>query len=210
MDNDRRNRQPMRRAVLLALGLVLAAGLVAAVVGHRAPAQAYTVAQVRAGLARQPAAWVGRTVLVRAVAVASVWTTGLGTGMGIVCGQRARRARPPALGGVQSCPLTAPHGATLYLMLADDSAPFGPRPSLFFPQKTTLDLIVQPVAPNPLIALARRLPPLARFLSAQGQVPGGVPHLYRIRLWPSSSASCASPSPLTLTCGTGVLVDAQP
>ncbi len=51
-------------AVLLALAAALVVGRAAA------PGEPmYTVAQVTAGMARRPGAWVGRTVLVRAVAV---------------------------------------------------------------------------------------------------------------------------------------------
>jgi len=51
-------------AVLLALAAALVVGRAAA------PGETvYTVAQVRAGMAQRPGAWVGRTVLVRAVAV---------------------------------------------------------------------------------------------------------------------------------------------
>ena len=109
--------------------------------------------------------------------------------------------------------MVAPHGATVYLWLIDDSLQYL-RSHLSHPlflaqpsDTTILVLAVQPVTPNPLIALARRLPPLARFLPIQGQVPGGVPHLYRIRLRSAGSTPCAGSS---FTCATGVLVDAQP
>ncbi len=191
------------------LGMALLAGLVATVVGRpSSPAgPVYTVAQVRAGLARQPAAWAGRTLLVRGSAAASFWASGPTTGQGHLCDPRFYGGRP------QSCPLAAPHGATVYLTLMDDSVQLDPRRPFFILQQakmTALNLAVQPVAPNPLIALARRLPPLARFLPIQGQVPGGVPHLYRIRLQPAGSARCARPSSSSFTCATGVLVDAQP
>ncbi len=202
MDNDRRNRQPMRRAALLVLGLVLAAGLVAAVVGQRALGQTYTVAQVRAGLAQQPAAWAGRTVLVRGTAAVSSWAMGSRTATIQVSGIQ--------ICGLQSCPLAAPNGGTVYLTLIDSSVPPNPRRpvSMFVQANTpTLVLVVQPVAPNPLIALASRLPALTRFLPTPGQVPGGVAHLYRVRLRPTSSAPCAN---LSFTCADGVLVDAQP
>jgi len=194
----------VRRIALLALGVVLVAGLVAAAVGRRAPAQAYTVAQVRAGLAQHPAAWVGRTVLVRGVAVESSWVTGPTSGEGHFCFGSSRS---------QSCSLAAPNGATVYLTLIDDSVHPGPMRHIFFYRQPemammTIDLTVQPVTPNPLIALARRLPPLARFLPMQGLIPGGVSHLYRIRLRSAGSARCGGPLPLT--CTDGVLVDAQP
>jgi len=201
----------VRRVALLALGLVLVAGLVAAVAGQRVPEQVYTVAQVRAGLARQPAVWAGQTVLVRGVAAMSVWVTGSSSARGISC------SGLPTSGGPQSCPLplaapsnTTTSKTTLYLTLVDDSVRLDPRRPVFTSQQVnrlTLVLTVQHVAPNPLIALARRLPPLARFFPTQAQVPGGVSRLYRIRLRPTGSAPCTG---LSFTCATGVLVDAQP
>ena len=104
----------MRRLILLALGLVLVAGLTIAVVGRRAPRApegVYTVAQVRAGLVRQPAAWAGRTVLVRGAAVLSFWRIGPAGGQSILC------ALPPPLHAQQFCPLAAPEGTTVYLGL---------------------------------------------------------------------------------------------
>jgi len=194
----------VRRIALLALGVVLVAGLVVAAVGRRAPAQAYTVAQVRAGLAQHPAAWAGRTVLMRGVAVESSWVTGPTSGESLFCFGSSRS---------QSCSLAAPNGATVYLTLIDDSVHPGPIRHIFFfrqPEMAmmTIDLTVQPVTPNPLIALARRLPPLARFLPMQGLIPSGVSHLYRIHLRSAGSARCGGPLPLT--CTDGVLVDAQP
>src|SRR5579883_1253687 len=55
----------MRRIVLGLAGVALAMGLVLAVTHFTVPAPVYTVAQVQAGLARDPGAWVGRTMLVR-------------------------------------------------------------------------------------------------------------------------------------------------
>ncbi len=187
------------------LGLALLAGLVAAFAGRPfSPAgSVYTVAEVRAGLARHPAAWAGRTLLVRGVAAASSWAI-MSTVSGVyefhLCDVRS-----------QFCPLTGPNGATVYLTLIDDSVQINLRYAPFIPYQSkmmALNLAVQPVAPNPLIALARGVSPLARFLPMQGQVPGGVSHLYRIRLQPAGSARCARPS--SFGCATGVLVDAQP
>jgi hypothetical protein len=59
------------RALLLLLAFALLALLAAAAVAGRMAApigDVYTVAQVKAGMAAHPAAWVGRTVLVRAIA----------------------------------------------------------------------------------------------------------------------------------------------
>ena len=200
-----RRRGPIAVALGVVLGVALLAGLVAAVAGRPfSPAgPVYTVAEVRAGLTRQGVAGAGRTLLVRGVAAASSWAI-MSTVSGVyefhLCDVRS-----------QFCPLAGPNGATVHLTLIDDSVQINPRYApfiLYQPKMMALNLAVQPVTPNPLIALARRLPPLARFLPTQGQVPGGVSHLYRIRLRPASSGPCAGLSPFT--CATGVLVDAQP
>ncbi len=192
------------------LGLALLAGLVAAVAGRPfSPAgPVYTVAEVRAGLARHPAAWAGRTLLVRGVAVESSWairSTISGVYEFHLCDARSFGSHP------SFCPLAGPNRTTVYLTLIDDSVQINPMYTPFIlPQAKmiTLNLAVQPITPNPLIALARRLPPLAGFLPMQGQVPGGVSHLYRIHLQSAGSARCARPS--SFECATGVLVDAQP
>ncbi len=213
MRTDRRRAAAILGVVV---GMALLAGLVAAVAKRpSSPAgPVYTVAQVRAALARQPAAWVGRTVLVRGIAILSFWPIGSAGGSSVPC------ALPPgdlpaALHGPESCPLaaplTAPRGTTVYLRLVDDSARSDPRHPFFLlrpPNPLTLDLAVQPVTPNPLIAFARRLPPLARFLPVSGQVMGRVSHLYRVRLRLTSYAPCVHPS--WSTCAAGVLVNAQP
>ncbi len=206
-------RTGRRRAVTtlgMVLGIALLAGLVAAVVGRpSSPAgPVYTVAQVRAGLARQPAAWAGRTLLVRGSATQTLWAIGSTTRRAYefhLCDARFFGGHP------QFCQLARPNEAIVYLTLIDDSVQLNPRYPHFILQQAkmmALNLAVQPVAPNPLVALARRLPPLARFLPMQGQVPGGMSHLYRIRLQSAGSARCAQPS--SFDCTAGVLVDAQP
>jgi len=193
-----------RRRAAATLSLVLGVVLLVAAVAARlsSPSEpVYTVAQVHAGLAHQPAAWVGRTVLVREVAFESSWI-GRSSGGGSWC--------PGSIVGPRSCPLAAPNGVTLYLKFVDDSGRLDPRRPFFIPPQAnllTLDLAMQPVAPNPLIALARRVPPLARFLPAPGQVPGGVSHLYRVHLRSAGTTSCNG---FPFTCATGVLLDAQP
>jgi len=62
----------------------------------------------------------------------------------------------------------------VYLTLIDDSVHPGPIRHIFFfrqPEMAmmTIDLTVQPVTPNPLIALARLLPSLAHFLLVDAQ-----------------------------------------
>jgi hypothetical protein len=195
----------VRRVVLLMLGLVLVAGLVTAGVGRRAPARVYTVAQVRAGLARQPAAWIGQTVIVRGVAAEADFATRPRTSTGMNC-------QLTTLGSPLPCalPLTMPDGSTVYLTLIDNSAS---RQANMLP--LVLAVRPVPVVSNPLITFVRRLPALARLLPAPkkipDQVPGGVLRLYRIRLQPSGPISCATPLRFACSNGVdGVLVDAQP
>ena len=62
----------MKRLSLVVLALIIAAGgagLIQVARSHTALDRVYTVAQVRAGLARNPRAWVGRTVLVHGTLV---------------------------------------------------------------------------------------------------------------------------------------------
>ena len=62
----------MKRLSLVLLALILAAsgaGLIQVARSHTTLDRVYTVAQVRAGLARNPRAWVGRTVLVHGTLV---------------------------------------------------------------------------------------------------------------------------------------------
>ena len=203
-------RMDRRRAVValgVVLGTALLAGLVVAVVGRPSSlaGPVYTVAQVRVGLTRQPGAWAGRTLLVRGSAAQTFWATGPTSGEGHLCDPRFFGGHP------QLCPLVKANGATVYLTLMDDSVQLDPGHPFFITQQATrmtLNLAVQPIAPTPLIALVRRVAPLARFLPMQGQVPGGVSHLYRIRLRPAGFTPCVRP--FAFDCTTGVLVDAQP
>src|SRR5437588_7823977 len=64
-------------AVLLAVALAAGAVLVFVVHSPAAAGPVYTVAQVQAGLARHPQAWVGRTVLVRGTTLG--WVAASGT-----------------------------------------------------------------------------------------------------------------------------------
>ena len=59
-----------RRIVLVLAALTLAVAIIVAMGHQPTPMGAvYTVAQVRAGLARNPRAWVGRTILVRGLVI---------------------------------------------------------------------------------------------------------------------------------------------
>ena len=82
----------MKRLVLVLLALMIAAfiaaggaDLIQVARSHTALDRVYTVAQVRAGLARNPRAWVGRTVLVRGTMVVMVFACPYG-GDGFKCG----------------------------------------------------------------------------------------------------------------------------
>src|SRR2546423_15581034 len=82
----------MKRLVLVMLALMIApliaaggVGLIQVARSHTALDRVYTVAQVRAGLARNPRAWVGRTVLVRGTMGVMVFACPYG-GDGFKCG----------------------------------------------------------------------------------------------------------------------------
>jgi len=95
---------------LLLTGVLLA--LAAALVVGRAAAPGepvYTVAQVRAGMARRPGAWVGRTVLVRAVAVP-------------IAGSSCPTAYP-SCGGTRLTDSTAPGSGDATLTINDRARP---------------------------------------------------------------------------------------
>ncbi len=96
--------------LLIAMLLALAAALV---VGRAAaPGETvYTVAQVTLGMARRPGAWVGRTVLVRAVAVA-------------IAGSSCPTAYP-SCGGTRLTDGTALGGGDATLTINDRARPDG-------------------------------------------------------------------------------------
>ena len=93
----------MKRLFLVLLALVIAAGG-AGLIGvarSRAPLdRVYTVAQVRAALARNPRAWVGRTVLVRGTMVVMAFAC-LYSGDGFKCGALQWKELDPEAPGPQ-------------------------------------------------------------------------------------------------------------
>jgi hypothetical protein len=162
-----------RRRVILSLALVAVvvilavAGLVALV----APGPVYTVGQVRAELAHNPRAWVGRTVYVRGVFQTMSW----GTGHGLVAGQQAlltdgsfstpifssSYGSPPIFTRSYGSPTLQFNGAGLPAVLFLNGAM--PRPS---PLKNLAILMAQ-------------LPLIARLF---GPCPECGPDVYRVRL----------------------------
>jgi hypothetical protein len=76
----------MKRLVIGLLGLVLAAIVLGALLGRLLPSQqAYTVAEVQAGLQHQPQAWSGRTVRVRGWLAGWASTACVRTPTGLKC-----------------------------------------------------------------------------------------------------------------------------
>src|SRR5436309_1308503 len=75
----RRTMAMNKRVVAISVGAVAVVGLALPVARHLAPAGStgplYTVAQVVAGLVKQPRAWAGRTVTVRGMVAALAYGT---------------------------------------------------------------------------------------------------------------------------------------
>lgn len=181
----------MRRIILIASVIVLAGGVAFAATRATAPATVYTVSQVRAGLAHDPGAWLGRVVLVRG-ALAAGWFayaplgTGRGAGQAFVTTLLQRRA------AVSSAP---PHSAPL---------PSTPPPSLFSFANTTLTLSDSGAplttnrlplvlgAPNSVLAWLRRLPLVGHAMPGPQIVQWGRAGVYRVVVQSAPRQSCAT------------------
>src|SRR5438132_14267888 len=97
----------MKRIITALIGLVLAVGLVVTIVGGGAAETVYTLAQVHAGLAHDPAAWVGRTVLVRARVMAALLVRGtvsLGLALPAYVVTKGRMQPPGCITTPTGCP----------------------------------------------------------------------------------------------------------
>jgi len=203
------NRRRLVVAIVLPV-LVLVAGLATALVGNIAPAtRVYSVGEVATGLARHPSAWIGRSILVRGVAVASSWSTGPMSAEGIGCFTTA-----------STCPLSASNGSAVSLLLRDDAVngtAFSrqmmiPQPQLYTRYRSvSLALRVRLNKINPLIAFIQHIPLVGRLISARpsGRVPGNVLRVYRIQIQPMGRpTSCLSF--MDRLCTDGLVVDAYP
>ncbi len=137
----------MKRELVVAVGLVLIASTVTAVVGHANPAAPiYSLAQVQAGLYRNPQAWAGRTVRVRAQ-------------METLDGNETAQplsSRPSPYDNL----LSMPPGSRMEIILGP---PFSSHadPSASYP---AVSLFVGPRVADPLRSALRRLPVIGRMV----------------------------------------------
>ena len=178
----------MRRGLFVLAGLVLAAGLVAMLVGHLTPSheRVYSVDDVQSGLFHHPRQWVGRIVLVRGTATELDWETGQGTGRGLSC-------LPP-----HECSLPVPPGYASHVNLVADRLY---RPRMGFPR--IIRLRIQPAATNDLVMVLRRLPVVGSLLPSASQgLSAGLSHIYRIQTF-GTGRQCL---PHALWCDDAVLL----
>src|SRR5438094_727841 len=172
----RRRHVVVGLALLAVLALVLTVGLIAA---RLAPVgRVYTVAEVQAGLANHPNAWIGRVVLVQGVFVnADEWQSP--SLIAEFCDSISNW-----------CPLITPDGHDIHL--AQNGTARQTRGAVLWqtPSPPGFLLLRSHVVPNPLLAFLRTVPGLAHLVPPAGrQVRGKVSHLLRIRLLPPN-ASC--------------------
>jgi hypothetical protein len=199
----------MKRRITALIVLVLAVGLVVTIVtGGVVTEPVYTIAQVRAGLAHDRAAWVGRSVLVRARVMASVLLRGafsLGSPLSDYVVTKGRWEPPKCITTSTGCPSPlaglVPTGTIPDLLLQLKPAWPHMSPVLWVrPQSPAPWIRPQPRAP--WLAFLQRLPLLRRVLPGPQQGRWGVYTVYRIQLLPPHRSRCA-PTP----CDDALLLD---
>jgi len=163
-----------RRTVVvlgMALGMVLLAGVVAAVVGvlRSDDGPVYTVAQVQAGLQRHRMAWAGHTVRVHGMAA------------GVVLGHTITLYRCGH--GPTTCTASVPVRTVAHLLLVPDGADAGStfvgvsiggrtvmyQPSMAAGLVPGVLVLVQPRAADTPLAALRRLPLVGSLIPDEGQ-----------------------------------------
>ena len=181
---------------VMALSILGVAGL-AAVFGAGSAREVYSVADVRAGLARDPHAWAGQTVLIRADVIGS-WFP--------VRWVSATASRPSAgrTGLVQLLiSLPQPGG-----VLVDNST-----------QPPALGLPLAFAPEDQVLSFLRRLPWIGRFAPGPQRlsVDPGQPAVYRVRIQVAPAGSCvhrpcyeallldSAPQPIWLRAGHGLV-----
>jgi len=201
-------RTGKRRAAVtlgVVVGMVLLAGLVAAVVGHPTSptGPVYTVAQVQAALQQHPMAWAGRTVRVRGMAGAAAFGS---TYMVYSCGPTP-----------STCTVGVPARTVVHLLLVPDGADAGAttagisggNQTLTYHSSTAPDpvpgvvVLVQPPAPNALLTALRRVPLVGLLVPNEGQGTFHRSGVYWVRI--PAKRTCDSAAPL---CDDAVLLAA--
>ncbi len=189
------------------VGMVLLAGLVAAVVGHPTSptGPVYTVAQVQAALQQHPMAWAGRTVRVRGMAGGAAFGS---TYMVYMCGPTP-----------STCTVGVPARTVVHLLLVPDGADAGGttagagissgNQTLTYHSSTAPDpvpgvvVLVQPPAPNALLTALRRVPLVGLLVPNGGQGTFHRSGVYWVRI--PAKRTCDSATPL---CDDAVLLAA--
>lgn len=180
-------------AILVAIpvSLLIAASISGAALFPRAATYpVYTVMQVRDGLARNPSAWVGRTVRVRAS------VTGMAVGLG-VAPNNGGTGQPPNL-------LDLPPGTYARIVLGPDG-PVRDGSLAYYPDAR---LVVSPRAPDPFLTAIHRLPLVGGFIHVPylGYAPANLAHPRVFVLYlPSKSKGVCTHGP----CQDALLLDAD-
>ncbi len=182
----------MKRGLALTLALVAAGLLVTLAAAGRAPDRVYTVAQVQAGLALRPGAWVGRSVLVRARALEAQWTLpphsfrivdgGTPVPLDVATGSLLSAPAMGCIAASRGCasplPVYLPPGTVIHVALLDSV----PGSGVAWP--AALVAAVQPAPP--WLAGLRSIPWIGRLAPPGQRVAWGTPQVYRLQLVPKS------------------------
>jgi hypothetical protein len=181
---------------VVALSAILALGAYTLLrSGSARPVQVYTVAQAAAGLAQHPRAWIGRTVVVRGVAVVVVWPDSQGGVSARIC-----PSYPP-------CSMPVPPNTSVDLLLVDNMPRSIAASRLLLKAlivrverlKSPALLRVPPslvvkVLPRPsqtlLADVLTHVPLLSQFVEQTPTLQGGTQRVYRVRLLPHPVMSC--------------------
>ncbi len=177
------------------LGMVLLAGLVAAVAGRpSSPAgPVYTVAQVQVGLQQHPIAWAGRTVGVRGMVGGAAFGS---TDEVYRCGV-----------GPVACRASVPAHTVAHLLLVPDGVDAGAtnvgmsdggQKLTYYTSATNsvpeVVVLVQPQKPNAVLTVLRRMPLIGSLVPNEGQGTFQQSGVYWVHI------------PIKRTCDIGVQV----
>jgi hypothetical protein len=198
--------------------LILLGGALALAVGQLSlPTQVYTVAQVAQGLARHPAAWVGRTILIRGEVLQAtewipkprVWPTatlgasGVAVPWGWIGSTLVTSPTLPCITSNEPCasPLVEPlrPGPRVYVLLFDQMPDLSPPTTHRRTLPPLLTLLVQ--GPSPMLDALRRVPVIARWVPPLRYVDWGHAAVYRVTITPRPGRTCQN------ACPNGVMVD---
>ena len=145
----------------------------------------YTVEQVASGLSNQPRAWIGRTFMVRGIAVIDKWRTNTGTGVHY-CPSYAPCSMPEPpntsvdIFFVGKMPVSVVASNQLLMTLRAQRA----GSSALIP--TVPPSLVVKVLPRPsqtiLVDALTHVPLLSQFVTQPGTIQGGIAQIYRVRV----------------------------